>query len=186
MWSQASFDGTRDFRQGDLLQGLVLPRLKTPLTYGIIGGTAATGGETVLIGSDPRPRNYVVMSQCCTIENSRVLAVAPVVSTKTLGQVELEQYRASIPDASGYVVGAQWLQDLPPFLVARTGALQVADFTQIQTYNGDLDSFLPSRVARMTPQAREELRIRLMRFWGRAEAGDLEELQGGQTWPEPP
>ncbi|HUY47393.1 MAG TPA: hypothetical protein VMV92_16950 [Streptosporangiaceae bacterium] len=127
----------------------------------------------VLPGS--KAQTYLVVSQCCTIENQIVAALAPVRSTRSLNAEQLSEYEREEPSVDPdvrYVYNAHALVPFSGYLTRTDGRIFVADLTSIQSYSGTISDFQESRVAMMTPAGRRLLRIRLALFWGRVEQED--------------
>jgi len=82
-------------------------------------------------------------------------------------------YRAVDPrDGEAYAYSAFLLEPIAGHLDEEGGRLKVVDLTQIATFRG-FDAVLGTNVvARMTPEGRRALRIKLGYFWARAEAED--------------
>jgi len=190
MWLSTCPEKSIGLRQGDFLHGLVLTRLVWPLSFARQAEVVISKGQTVLLPA-VQPYGYLVVSQCCTIENQFVAALAEVKRTQRLSPHELEAYEREEPSVvserdvdekslpytdSGYVFNAHALMPYGEYLPRIDGRTYVADLTTIQTYSGRIEDFQEARVAAMTPIGRRTLRIRLALFWGRAEAGDEEFL----------
>jgi len=172
-------DPEEELRQGDLLAHVRLPKVKLPLD--ILSAEGKKPGSTANALLPATVRSYLVVSQCCTIENHGAVAVAPVVSTKPLNDGEEAPYLADHPpgpaDApTGYVFNAHALEPVDGTLPERQRQLWIADLTQTISVDGDRAILQAARVARMTTVARLALRTRLASFWGRAVADDLREL----------
>lgn len=188
MWLPVCPEKSAGLRQGDFLYGLVLPRLVWPLSYARPPEGAIAKNQTVLL-SATQPYGYLVVSQCCTIENQTVAALAEVKSTKPLSDQELSDYEReepiyepeneaqtdeAVPENlnSGYVFNAHALAPFGQYLMRTGRRVYIADFTTIQTYSGTIKDFQEARVAAMDPIGRRSLRIRLALFWGRVEDED--------------
>jgi hypothetical protein len=206
MWLPTCPEKSATLRQGDFLDGLVLPRLVWPLSYARPPERTVDKGQMALLPA-AKPYGYLVVSQCCTIENQLVAALAEVKSTKPLSDSELRDYereqpvyesddtvlaneRAPEDIDSGYVFNSHALAPFGEYFPRARGRIYVADFTTIQSYSGDIRDFQEARVASMSPVGRRLLRIRLALFWGRAEAEDEHWLNEhgipvGETPPVP-
>jgi hypothetical protein len=186
MWLTTCPDKFATLRQGDFLYGLVLPRLRWPLSYARPPEGAIAKDQPVLLTAT-KPYGYLVVSQCCTIENQVVAALAEVKSTKPLSDQELSDYEREEPEIEantetdeegqnnprpGYVFNAHPLAPFDQYLGRAGGRIYIADLTTIQTYSGTIKDFQEARVAAMDPIGRRALRIRLALFWGRVEAED--------------
>jgi hypothetical protein len=190
MWMPNAPDSSAALRQGDLLTGLMLPRLAWPLSYARPPEAAVAGNQTVLL-SATRPSAYLVVSQCCTIENQTVAALAVVRSTRSLSAAELREYELEEPSGDpdlNYVFNLHALMPFQGHLLRQDGRIYVADLTSTQSYSGAISDFQKARVAAMSPAGRRLLRIRLALFWGRVEREDeqwFEEngLPAGQSAP---
>lgn len=185
MWLTMCPEKTAGLRQGDFLHGLVLTRLVWPLSFARQPEAVISKGQTVLLPT-VQPYGYLVVSQCCTIENQVVAALAEVKRTPRLSVRELEDYEREeplvVPEGAGgdtlantdfgYVFNAHVLAPFGEYLPRVDGRAYMADLSTIQTYSGRIQDFQESRVAAMTPVGRRALRIRLSLFWGRVEAED--------------
>lgn len=187
MWLPACPEKSAGLRQGDFLSGLMLPRLIWPLYYARPPEGPIARNQTVVLSAS-QPYGYLVVSQCCTIENQAVAALAEVKSSKPLSAEELDDYEREEPvysaeddeingegtanPRSGYVFNAHALAPFGQYLERVGGRIYIADLTTIQTYAGNISDFQEARVAAMSPVGRRSLRIRLALFWGRAEAED--------------
>lgn len=174
MWEPEVPDKSAALRQGDLLDGLVLPKLKWPLFYARPPAQAGTENQMIVLPGS-KAQTYLVVSQCCTIENQIVAALAPVRSTRPLNEEQLSEYEREEPSVDPdvrYVYNAHALTPFGDYLERTGRRIFVADLTQIQSYSGEISEFQESRVAVMTPAGRRLLRIRLALFWGRVEQED--------------
>jgi len=121
-------------------------------------------------------RDFLVVSQCCTIENHHVAALAPIRWTPPLTDEERATYKQadfSVIGNDKYVFNAHMLDPIQNVMEEQGGKGKVADFTKIVTYIGDDSELRAKRVARMSPAGRRLLRMRLSGFWARVEADDL-------------
>jgi hypothetical protein len=184
MWQAEAPEESEELRQGDLLKALVLPKPKLPLSFIITPGNEPRQGDRVVI--ETVQKDFLVVSQCCTIENSSFVALAPISSTRPLTEEQRRAYEALEPpiapqnredaqgtDPVGYVFNGHRLDPIPGILEAGKDQFKIADLTQIMSFGGDRQVLKRHRVARMNPLGRKALRIRLSYFWGRAEAEDL-------------
>ncbi len=179
MWLPECPDKTATLRQGDLLSGLMLPRLTPPFNYARPRGRDASGADTVLLVQQKHV-DFLVVSQCCTIENQGAVALAPVTTTPPLTTEQTAAYLQREPGSSPDVGYARNHHVLDPYgdkLVPVGKRLHIADLTQIQTYickkaQETLVEMQAARLATMTPAGRRLLRIRLMTFWGQVESED--------------
>jgi hypothetical protein len=175
MWLPDPPDTSEALRQGDLVQGILLPTLRLPLVFGRPASRAPQDRDTALLTS--RQRDFVVVSQCCTIENHRVVALAPIKSTPPMSPEERAVYREAdfslIGAEDRYVFNAHILDPIEKVLEEQGGRAKIADFTQIVTCTGDDSDLRAGRTAQMSPAGRRLLRMRLSVFWGRVEAEDL-------------
>lgn len=182
MWLDEVVDPDDDLRQGDLIQGFYAPKLKLPLTMTVTGGQVP-GENDFAMAKLGRQKYLLVVSQCCTLENDRVVSVAPVESSKPLSPELREVYaNPKLPQDDGdlgYMYSAHLIESYsgehPPPLDG--GRVNIANFLSIQTYSGDISELQARRVARMTVLARRDLRRKLAAFWGRAEAEDRKALE---------
>lgn len=175
MWMSPKPDPLETLRQGDLLIGLALPRLTWPLAFARPPGVEATKGQPVILTA-ARPSGHLVVSQCCTIENQSVVALAEIKSSARLRDWELRAYEMAEPSHSDeeakYVYNAHTLEPFEELLTREGGRVFIADLTTIQSYSGTVEEFQRHRAAAMTPSGRRLLRIRLAHFWGRVERED--------------
>jgi hypothetical protein len=175
MWLSDPPDSSEALRQGDLLQDLLLPTLRLPITFGHPAGRAPQDGDTALLPS--KERNFLIVSQCCTIENHHVAALAPIRSTPPMSPEERAIYSEADFSLIGaddkFVFNVHTLDPIEKALEEVGGRAKVADLTQIVTCTGDDSILRAKRVARMSPAGRRLLRMRLSVFWGRVEAEDL-------------
>lgn len=179
MWLEEAPAPTDDLRQGDLLTGLILPQLKLPISYIRLATAEPSPGDSVLLNTPKQTTEYLVVSQCCVIENNSVVALAPVENTGRLADESLAAHLNNEPiGGAGYVYTAQMLPPINGHLAVSNGlSPKAANFRKIQTYSGEISILQRSRVAAMSPAGRRILRIRLGLFWGRAEAEDEKWLE---------
>lgn len=178
MWADSMEE---DLRQGDLLRAVTLPRLQMPLTYIKAEGEQVTAKTQSVLRQVTR--NYVVISQCCTIENGAGVAVAPVRQTGPLTPDQLQAYAYAEPGeipADAEVSFPFSTMPLDP-VVGTLDALPdnrrwIVEFEDAVTFINSKDFFRGHRVAQMTVLARRNLRVRLTWFWGRAVAADVPDL----------
>lgn len=179
MWTPDLPQPAAPLRQGDLLADLALPKLTWPLSYARPPGQDASGNQTVLVSSG-KLMIHLVVSQCCTIENKAVTALARVRTTAPLTADQISELEQEVPSDDpevSYAFSEHALQPVGKYLERKDGKVWVADFASIQTYSGSIADFQASRVAAMSPEGRAALRVRLAAFWGRAEAGDEQHLK---------
>jgi hypothetical protein len=175
MWLPDPPDTSETLRQGDLVQNILLPTLRLPLVFGHQAGRAPQDGDPALVPS--KLRDFLVVSQCCTIENHHVVALAPIRWTARMSPEERAVYSEAdfslIGTEDKYVYNAHILAPIERILEEQGGRAKIADFTQIVTCTGDDSELRAGRTARMSPAGRRLLRMRLSVFWGRVEAEDL-------------
>jgi hypothetical protein len=179
MWTPDLPEATAALRQGDLLVNLALPKLTWPLSYARPPGQDASADQTVLVSSG-KLQTYLVVSQCCTIENQAVAALARVRTTKPLTADQIRDLERELPSEDpevSYSFTEHALKPAGGHLERKDGKVWVADFASIQTFSGSITDFQASRVAAMSPEGRAALRVRLAAFWGRAEAEDEQHLK---------
>ncbi len=164
-----------DLRQGDLLSNVSFPQLDRRLE------PDAQGRATLLVKS----RTVIVVTQCCTVEQRGIIAVAPVGSTRELNPDD-RLYQALMTeepppsqevDSVPYAIDLFRLEPLHNHLPERPNRLRVAELTKILTFTGDSGWLRQARVARLTPRARQLLRLKLALFWSRVEETDAEALE---------
>jgi hypothetical protein len=178
MWTPDLPEPTAALRQGDLLVDLALPNLKWPLHYARPPRQDASADQTVLVPSG-KLQTHLVVSQCCTIENKAVAALARVRPTKPRAADEARDLEREFPSDDpevSYSFVEHALKPVGGHLEREGGLIWVADFTSIQTYSGSITGFQESRVAAMSPEGRRALRVRLGAFWARVEAEDEQHL----------
>lgn len=179
MWTPDPPEPAAALRQGDLLVNLALPKLTWPLSYARPPGQDASEGQPVLVTSG-KLQTYLVVSQCCVIENKTVAALARVRTTKPLTPDEIRDLERELPSDDpevSYAFSEHALKPVEEHLERKDRKIWVADFASIQTYSGSITDFQASRVAAMSPEGRAALRVRLGAFWARAEAEDEQHLK---------
>jgi hypothetical protein len=179
MWTPDPPGPTAALRQGDLLVNLALPKLTWPLSYARPPGQDASADQTILVPSG-KMQTHLVVSQCCTIENKAVAALARVRTTKPLTADQIRDLERELPSDDpevGYAFAEHALKPTGEHLERKDGKVWIADFASIQTYSGSIADFQASRVAAMSPEGRRALRVRLGAFWARAEAEDEQHLE---------
>lgn len=179
MWLPTCPGGDEELRQGDLLADLRLLKVKLPLKLVTTDGAGPSDTADAILPT--KRRHFLVVSQCCTIENHGSVALAPVISTQRLRDGEEAPYLADHPPgpdepSTGYVFNAHALEPVLGALQARPGHLWIADLTQTISVDGVRSPLQDARVARMNTLGRAVLRRRLAAFWGRGVAEDLREL----------
>ncbi|MGO9334601.1 MAG: hypothetical protein ACLQCU_11245 [Acidimicrobiales bacterium] len=174
MWSEKLPAVAEELRQGDLIEGVLLPKLELPLRIiGLPGESPGPQHEAVLKTAE---RRYIVLTQCCEIESGTYVALAPVKSTGRLTSDGAKPYLAIEPkDGEPYVYSAFRLEPVGSLREA-DGRLNVADLSQVAAYNRAKSELQAGRVARMSPHGRRLLRIKLGYFWSRAEPEDANAL----------
>ena len=205
MWLPTCPEKSAALRQGDFLCGLVLPRLTWPLSYARPPESTIDKNQMVLLPA-AKPYGYLVVSQCCTIENQTVAALAEVRSTKPLSESELRGFEREQPvyeredstpaDAgvledtdSGYVFNAHALAPFGDYLRRNGGRIYVADFITIQTYSGRHSRFSRSPCGRDESGWPTFASCPTRALWGRAEDEDEKwliehDVPVGETSPE--
>jgi hypothetical protein len=174
MWRPDLPDKTELLRQGDLLDGFYPPKLTLPFSYARSPEDLPRPGQPIVLSADKMGK-YLVVSQCCTIEQRGVVALARVskVSAKTTEQLDaLALEEPSRDPNTNYSFNMHPLDPVEGYLENSIGVLHAADLTTIQTYSKQVVDLQNMRVAAMTPAGRRRLRIRLQFFWGRVEAED--------------
>jgi len=175
MWSSELPDEADELRQGDLLHDLLLPKLQLPFNFlRAAGRSTPQAGDPIQVSS--LGRDYLVVTPCCTIANTKFVALAPVRSTPPLKPDEFAAYEAEEPsggDESEFAYGSFHLAPLAGIVEHPPNRLRVADLPNVQSFEGDRTDFRRARVAAMSPEGRRLLRLKLSYFWGRVEAEDL-------------
>jgi hypothetical protein len=187
MWEKELPEEEDELRQGDLLTDVVLPRLVAPIErYRNPNGT----GHLTTVAA---PEHLgLVVSQCCQNEQGEHISVSPVISTIPLNEEQLAEWLRDEPTGveGEYVYDRFCLEELAGHIThgaahLRGGleglVLKVADLSRATPISGDRSSLRAARVARMTPFGRHLLRTKLAYHWGRAEAGDVKELEQLQS-----
>jgi len=133
-------------------------------------------------------RDFLVVSQCCTIENHRVAALAPIKWISRLTDEDRAAYKQadfSVIGDDKYVFNAHILDPIQGVMEEQGGKAKVADLTKIVTYTGDDSELRARRAARMSTDGRRLLRMRLSGFWSRVEADDLAWFEEQKLPPGP-
>ncbi|NMO50919.1 hypothetical protein HH310_06900 [Actinoplanes sp. TBRC 11911] len=176
MWLEVAPEKTATLRQGDLLAGLCLPKLSWPLHYAR-GPEEPPAADQPVVLQSIKQSYYIVVSQCCTIEQRGVLSLARVSRISARSDEERQALALEVPSkvegGPKYSFNSHPLAALPGHLEENEYSVHAADFTTIQTYASRVTELQDKRVAGMTPSGRRLLRIRLQFFWGRVEAEDL-------------
>lgn len=174
MWQTHATPAEDPLRQGDLLSDVGIPDLALPLsvtTEGLLQGNAVARVKSVTV---------MVVSQCCSTKTSYA-AVAPVLRRGGLTgpqELALLTEEPPPPDEDGRV--HNYTYDL--FRLASVGdtlaeldigTQWVVDFGRIVSFTGACDVLRERRRARLTPEARRLLRIKLALFWARPEQEDV-------------
>ena len=177
MWAPPESDGYDDIRQGDVLRGLILPNLKTPIRY--LNSGEVSNGDIAAFSTPQKARDYLVVSQCCDLENGSNVAVAPVKSTRPLPANQRAALYAESPnEETGYSYSQFGLSPLEGLIEPRVdNQAMYAALDEIQTYLDASEHFGSCVIARMTPAGRRLLRMKLSLFFGRAEADDAAQLR---------
>ena len=176
MWSDSLPDEDDPLRQGDLLVGVTLPKLRPPIPQFSLYRQEAT---TVPASTS----DAIVISQCCDNDQNDYVAVAPI---GRLGNLKEHHVRALLnpePVWKGTSLAEYVLEHF--HIEPLTGTLDdpgrgrhlVAKLHQSATFSGDCTPLLKNRRARMNVEARRLLRIKLGLLWSRPEEGDVEELR---------
>lgn len=204
MWEANQPPPEDSLRQGDFLRRVMLPKLKLPLAAVHVPGVDLP--KTSPLQAVGVARDFLVVTQCCEVENGDTVAVAPVLSTPPLNEVLRASLDSEEPplddaavenalDAGGadgdgddepkYAFDLLRLQPLAGLIEEGPGRYVVADLGEIISLSGDLQPLKAQRRARMTPEARRLLRIKLMYFFGRVEEEDAEQLDALNIPPGP-
>jgi hypothetical protein len=166
-------------RQGDLLKGIHLPRLRLPLEVAHVAGTQPGDGAVALVQS--YARDFLVVSQCCEIENGNYVALSLIRSTGPLNPDVRNALLAEQPpregEEGGYVFDQFRLEPLAGLVGGDANRFQVADLGEIMSFGGERHELSRHRRARMTPEGRRLLRIKLSFYFGRVEDGDAQYLE---------
>lgn len=179
VWTPASEADA--LRQGDLLQRITLPRLDVPLVTYIQGPDRH---EFVCVAKEYR--FAVVLTQCCSLQKSSTVAVAPLHRSKPIPARFVERLHGS--PSLGEDAGALFAMyaELPLDVdtdgvderTVPAGVLApVIDFGLVTAVHKD--SLLDEgtlRTHQMDPISRSWLRERLARYWGRVADEDIEHL----------
>jgi hypothetical protein len=175
MWQERT-QLSSDLRQGDLLAGVTVMKVPTfPLVVARPLGEEPSNGDLAHVPVKCGP--FLVLSQCCIIEQDGFVAVAPVHKMRIKEEDGWEPFFTT-QASERYAVRAHGLDPVPGVIDPAAGFIYVADLAQQSCIATGKKNVLRDRVvARMTARGREGLRDRLALFWGRPEQADLEELQ---------
>ena len=178
MWSTDPIAPGDLLRQGDLIADSLYPVVAHPYRFiGAAGSEPAKGSDLVLrTGSRP----LLVVSQCCEVEKGLTVAVAPVKKQNVKKPGVREALMATDPEPGLPFVYNMLALDCVADLTPLEHQVHVADFSEIVSIQGAEPAMREGRVARMTPQGREQLRSKLLHFWARVEAGDAIALGRGE------
>lgn len=164
-------------RQGDLLVDVGIPDLALPLS---VTNEGALQGNAV---ARVKYCTALVVSQCCSTKASYV-AVAPVLRRGGLTEqqeVALLAEEPPAPDEDGRIHNYTYdlfrlapVEGTLPETDARTE--WVVDFGRIVSFTGKCEVLREQRRARLNPETRRLLRIKLALFWARPEREDAEAL----------
>lgn len=159
-----------------MLRGLILPTLKFPISY--INQGHVKAGDTAVLPTYSKDRDYLVVSQCCDLEKRTNVALAPIKSTHSLSDSDRDALFAERPnEESGYTFSQFGLNLLEGIVLPLAQDRQsCAALDEVATFLGARASFQSHVVARMTPAGRRLLRVKLSLFFGRAEAEDATRL----------
>jgi hypothetical protein len=172
VWEPNPPDVTDSLRQGDLVADVCFMQVRSrPEIDG-------NGRASIKI----RVRQGVVITPCCTITQKGVVELAEVQGTRDIDPSE-DFYRGmmntSWPPETGtpIVYDGFPLVSIPGVLEPKTHqAIRYASFLSTASFEGDISWLRTARLARMTPEARRDLRVRLSLYWGRAEPEDADIL----------
>jgi hypothetical protein len=175
MWEVDAPPPEEALRQGDLLKAVLLPKLRLPLAVVHVPGVDINKSASVqAMGS---VRDFLVVSQCCQIENKVTVAVAPIQSTRPLDDVLRESLDADEPpveeEEGHFAFDMLRLLPLDGVVDEGVGRYTIADLGQIISLEGEVQQLQNYRQARMSPEGRRLVRIKLMYFFGRAEEEDV-------------
>lgn len=176
MWAPGPVDLDEPLRQGDLVRAFYLPRLRMPIT--VVAQPGIELPQTVQMQVEARRGFALVVSQCCSAENSDLIALANVRRQHVPDERARRALLAATPPEQpadgefGYVFDLFRLVPIVGVLDESESLIQAADLNQIQSFGGELDEISKNRVARMTPEGRDLLRTKLTFFWARPEAED--------------
>ncbi len=174
MWEPTPPTPDADLRQGDLLGPLHAPRLEIPFRVTKYPNASDDGADAVF-GMN-QSRHHLVVSHCCTMEQGKYIAVAPVVSTPSVGEDERPAYFGEPTEGGKYVIKVHALEELEDVITYSDHRLRAADLERIMSVRLEVSEAKSLRVAAMTPEGRRLLRIRLGLFWARPEESDVVEL----------
>jgi hypothetical protein len=176
VWAPGPVDVEEPLRQGDLIQGFFLPRLRMPIP--VVAEPGIELPRTVQMQVEARRGFALVVSQCCSAENSELVALANVRPQRVPDERTRRALLATQPPEEpedgdyGYVYGLFRLAPILGLLDESESLCSVADLNHIQSFGGNLREIRAKRVVRMTPEGREFLRTKLTFFWARPEAED--------------
>ncbi len=176
MWEATLPPEDANLRQGDLLKEVPLPNIS----------------KSPEIESNGRPnfkikkRTCLVVSQCCTVQERRVVQVASVHKTMPLAPESplYQALRSDWPAREGQLMyDAMRLDPVAGVLdPPDEGQLWVAEFRTGLTFTENPVWLRAHRVARMTVIARRSLRLRLAGFYSRPTDEDRAELDDVGEW----
>lgn len=165
MWEDDCPDISDGLRQGDLLLGVPLE--------------AQQVGEPIQGATRPiELTDVIVVSQCCTTQQKSLVSLAPLHTIKLAAQRPdvLRLLQLEEPEAFGgpFETNRLYLQPHPSMNLG-LGRAKVAYLLEARLLKtGDDDLWLRSRrVARMTPQGRRLVRIKVGAHWARPEEDDV-------------
>lgn len=141
-----------------------------------------TRPESAEVAVQPIKRRWgLVVSQCCDNEAGDYVSVAWVATRGGMSEDQASALANSDPRAAdlGYTFGAFQLDPVPGVLEPKKPeSPYVAELERSIPFWGPVSVDLrATRRARMTPEARRLLRIKLGLLWGRVEGEDAEHLE---------
>lgn len=185
MWSNETPVPDSSLRQGDLLVDVPRPILRLPVKV----ADFLENQPMTVVQVETGPA--LVISHCCTNENSKHVAVA---SVRRRGGLRPHERTGLLKDEPDIVDGALHNYTLDSFaLKAYSDVLEsldedhfwVAELSRMTSFVGDDASLRKLRRAHMEPEERRLLRIKLAYRWARAEEGDAQHLMARGIPPGP-
>ncbi len=172
-------------RQGDLLVDVPRPILRLPVK----AENFLENQPMTVVPVETGPA--IVISQCCTNENSKHVVIA---SVRRRGGLQPHERAALLKDEPDIVDGALHNYTLDSFaLKAYADVLEsldedhfwVAELSRMTAFVGDDTSLKDLRRAQMEPEERRLLRIKLAHRWARPEESDAQHLMARGIPPGP-
>jgi hypothetical protein len=180
VWEPGFPSPSEPLNQGDLISGLLFPKLALPLST-----LSIRQAPVGMIECFERPG--IIVTQCCVLDKSQTdhVSIAPVRPEGGLKSHQVAALMADNPpeddlnEAEGEAVYTYDAFRLEPTGDLKRDAhdrLTIADLKQITSFCGDWEELKRRRTAKMTPVGRRNLRIKLARYFGRSTDEDRDAL----------